>query len=50
MEVKEIGEHCSCGGTLNKLYPVEPKVWRGICFVCGKEHSIIEYSGKDSDR
>jgi len=41
MEVKEKGERCSCSGEIDCLYPIEPDIWQGRCFVCGEKYVII---------
>lgn len=40
-EVKEHGDSCSCGGEIDKLYRLEPSIWRGRCFQCGEQYTVI---------
>ena len=42
MKVKEKGERCSCSGEIDCLYPIEPDIWQGRCFVCGEKYIIIK--------
>ncbi len=41
MDTKEQGQTCECGGEIDKLYPLEPHVYQGRCFQCGKEYTVV---------
>lgn len=49
MEVKEAGERCTCGGEIDRIYELEPKIHRGRCFVCGKTYNVLEISTKQQE-
>ena len=42
-EVKENGESCSCGGSIDRLYSIKhnPSIWRGRCFQCQRPYNIL---------
>jgi len=43
-EVKEDGEHCGCGGDIDRLYFISrnPDIQQGRCFRCGIPYTVIE--------
>ncbi len=41
-DVIEEGEVCRCNGDIDRLYLIDPNIWQGRCFVCGKRYNVIQ--------